>query len=128
MVDDGRLEQIANALMQLGVVANWEEAVARAKDILKEEGGGKTLKELAKEMKDESDESVKDASSAEKDKKKVKKFKEVLAEDIKEHNLEKGDTDASSKEVDDIECAMDDAEYIIDKAEEVQKSKKKSKQ
>lgn len=121
MTDDGRLEQIANALMQLGVVANWEEAVAKAKDILKEEGGGKTLKELAKEMKEESKASEKDTDSAKKDEKKVKKTKEDLKEDVKEHSLEKGDVKAATEEIDDAECAKDDAEYIIEKAEEVQK-------
>lgn len=123
MTDDGRLEQIANALMQLGVVANWEEAIARARDIIKEEGGGKTLKELAKEMKDESKDSKKDTSSAIKDKKKAKKVKEALKDDIKEHELEKGDVKAATKELDNVECAKDDAEYIIDKADEIQKSK-----
>jgi len=128
MTDEGRLEQIANALMQLGVVANWEEAVARARDILKEEGGGKTLKELAKEMKEESQDLEKDASKAKKDKKNVKEVKEILKNDVKEHSLEKGDVDAATKELDNVECAVDDTEYIINKAEEVQKSKKKSKQ
>ncbi len=124
MADDGRLEQIANALMQLGVVANWEEAVSRAKDIIKEEGGGKTLKELAKEMKDESKDSKKDTDSAKKDRKKAKNAKEDLKNDVKEHELEKGDVKAATQELDDVECAKEDAEYIIEKADEIQKEKK----
>lgn len=123
--EKSRLDQIANALMQLGVVANWEEAIARAKEIVKEEGGGKTLKDLANEMQEESKESQKDTDSAKKTKEEVAKVKEDLKDDIKEHQLESGDKKEATKDLKDIECAVDDAEYIIGQSEKVQKAKKK---
>ena len=61
----------------------------------------------------------------EKTKASARKTKENLDFDIRVHKLEKGDVKEAMHEVDDIDCAVKDADYIIKEAEKVQKKTRK---
>ncbi len=149
-----RIHEVARALKELNVVASMEEAIARAKDIVaNSQSNGKSLKELmgdiageateqnreADHIQRESDSSRKELSaeardehkhaehnieSAEESKAAAKKTGEQLAFDIKTHKLEKGDVQEAMHEVDELECAEKDAEFIVKEAEKIQKKKK----
>lgn len=128
-----------------------EEALKRAKEVLGGEDDGKSIKELMEEasgvIRKESktaeketaksrkeldksshcieDETDQDIASAKRDQKKAKKVQSSLDTTSKLHKLEKGDTKDALHEVDDIDCAIEDADTIVKQAEKVQKKGKK---
>jgi hypothetical protein len=130
-----------------------EEALKRAKVIVEsEKANGKTLnqlmgeavdqkkraghiekdsesarKELSEEASSEERSAAHNIKSASQDKAHAKSTKEQLDYDVKVHKLEKGDLSESSKEVKEIDCAVEDADFIVKEAEKVQKSEKKKK-
>lgn len=139
-----RIHAIARSLKELHLAATMEEAVARAKEILDsadaehlKKAASKVEREAANVQKEHDSEKKEivenaakeraqvemDVKGAHKDMQKIKHAKETLAKDIKTHSLEKGDVKSALRNVDEISCAADDAEYIIEEAEEVQKEK-----
>ncbi len=153
-----RIHEVARALKELNVVPSMEEAIARAKDIIaNSQSDGKSLKELmgdiageAKEQNREADHIQKESDaarkelsaeardehkntehnieSAEESKAAAKKTEEQLAFDIKTHKLEKGDVEEAMREVDELECAEKDAEFIVKEAEKIQKQRNSTKE
>ncbi len=148
-----RIHAVAKSLHELHLAASMEEALKRAKEIVEsEKANGKTLKqlmgeavdqkkraghiekdsetarkELSKEASSEERSAKHNVKSASQDKAHAKSTKEQLDYDIKVHKLEKGDLSESSKEVKEIDCAVEDADFIVKEAEKVQKSEKKKK-
>jgi hypothetical protein len=139
-----RVNQIAKSLKELHLSTTMEEALKRAKEIVESaKGMGKPIDKLLREAKDIDKlsehsrkellkEARKEHSSAEhnimegkKSKASVKKTKDTLGFDIKVHKLEKGDVKEAMQEVDEIDCAIKDADYIIKEAEKIQKKSKK---
>lgn len=95
----------------------------RAKEIEKE--SEKTRKHLSKEARKERRDASHGIIDGKKSKASVKKTKENLAFDIKVHKLETGDVKDAMHEVEEIDCAVKDADYIIGEADKVQKKRKK---
>jgi len=139
-----RVEQIAKSLKELHLAASMDEALKRAKEIVESaKGMGKPIdklmreaesieksskharKELSKEANAEQKNTKHYIIDAKKSNASAKKTKEQIAFDIKVHKLEKSDVKDAMHEVDELDCAAKDADYIIKEAEKVQKSKKK---
>lgn len=139
-----RVEQIAKSLKELHLAASMEEALKRAKEIVEsakgmgqpidklmreaksiEKSSERARKELSKEANAEQRNTKHNIIDAKKSKASANKTKENIAFDIKVHKLEKGDVKDAMHEVDELDCAAKDADYIIKEAEKVQKSKKK---
>ena len=139
-----RVEQIAKSLKELHLAASMDEALKRAKEIVESaKGMGKPIdklmreaesiekasehsrKELSKEANAEQRNTKHNIIDAKKSKASALKTKENIAFDIKVHKLEKDDAKDAIHEVDELDCATKDADYIIKEAEKVQKSKKK---
>ena len=148
-----RVHEIAKALKELHLAANMEEALARAKEIVESaQENGKSIKDLMGDMKAEASEQSKSANkisadsdktraklsseaheehkhtehnieSASKDKAVAKQTKENVGYDVKVHKLESGDVKEATREVDDIECATKDAEFIVKESGKVKKKK-----
>ena len=95
----------------------------RAKEIEKE--SEKSRKHLSKEARKERSGASHNIIAGKKAKVSAKKTKETLAFDVKVHKLETGDVKDAMHEIEELECATKDAEYIIEEADKVQKSKKK---
>ncbi len=128
-----RINAVAKSLKSLHLAATDEEAEMRAKKIVEEsKGEGKSLKELfetretleseAKQEHKSAEHNIEDAKDL---KNKTKETKEQLNYDIKVHKLEKSGVKEATKNVDELECAAKDAEYIVKEAEKVQKKKSK---
>lgn len=94
-----------------------------AKEIEKE--SEKARKELSKESRKERSDASHNIIESKKSKASAKKTKEEIAFDIKVHKLETGDVKDAMHEVDEIDCATKDADYIIEEAKKVQKKAKK---
>ncbi len=128
-----RINAIAKSLKALHLAATDEEAEMRAKKIVEEtKGEGKTIKELFetresldKEANQEHKTAEQDMGAAKELKEKTKETKEQLNYDIKVHKLEKGGVEEATKNVDELECAAKDTEYIVKEAEKVQRKKSK---
>jgi hypothetical protein len=139
-----RVNQIAKSLKELHLSDNMEEALKHAKEIVESAKGiGKPIDKLMREAKsiEKSSEhsrkellkeARKEHSSAEhniikgkKSKAAAKKTKENIGFDIKMHKLEKGDVKEAMHEVEELNCAVKDADYIIKEAEKIQKKSKK---
>ncbi len=150
-----RVHEIARALKELHLAASMEEALERAREIVKSsQDDGKSIKELMSDIKDEAKEQNKSAEhvqkesdksreklsseaheehkiiekhleSAKEDKTAAKETKEQVNFDVKVHKLEKGDVKEAVHEVDDIDCAVKDTAFIEKEAEKVQGKKKK---
>ncbi|VVB81132.1 Uncharacterised protein [uncultured archaeon] len=148
-----RMHQIAKSLKDLHLVANMEEAMERAKKIVESaEANGKPINELLSGMKEKASEqskraghieneseksreefseeahehhaqAEKDLESAKESKETAKTAEEQLKYDVQVHKLEKGDTKEAVHEVDDIHCAVKDAEFIAKEAKKAQKKK-----
>ncbi len=152
-----RVQAIAKSLKELHLAATMEEAVQRAREIVASaQDNGKPIRELLNEIKEEAVEQSKEAGHIEKSSEKSRKeldseahgehkhtehniasakqskaaaksAEEQVNYDIKVHKLEKGGIKDAMHEVDELECAAEDADYIIKEAEKVQKSKPKKK-
>jgi hypothetical protein len=139
-----RVNQIAKSLKELHLSATMEDALMRAKEIVESaKGMGKPIdklmreaksiekasehsrKELSKEASAEQHGSAHDIIAGKKSKAAAKKAKENLEFDIKVHKLEKGDVKEAMHEVEEIDCATKDADYIIEEAKKVQKKTRK---
>src|SRR5574341_2343683 len=127
-----RVEQIAKSLKELHLAASMDEALKRAKEIVESaKGMGKPIdklmkeaervekfsessrKELSKETSAEQKNTKHNIIDAKKSKTSAGKTKENIAFDIKVHKLEKGDIKDARHEVDELDCAAKDADYII---------------
>ncbi len=93
----------------------------RASKILSE--SEKTRKQLSKKAGRESKGAKRDLSSAKKDKRTAKSTRRQVDFDIKVHKLETGDVKEAMHEMDDLECAVKDAGYIVKEAEKIKKKK-----
>jgi len=93
----------------------------RASKILSE--SEKTRKQLSKKASRERKGSERDTSSAKKDKRTAKSTHKQVDFDIKVHKLETGDVKEAMHEMNDLECAVKDADYIIREAEKIKKKK-----
>ena len=152
-----RVNAIAKSLKELHLAATMEEALKRAREIVASaQDNGKPIRELMNEIKEEASEQSKEAGhiekssetarkeldseaheehrdaehaveSARQSKAAAKSAKEEVNYDIKVHKLEKSDVKDAMHEVDELECAAEDADYIIKEAEKIQKSKPKKK-
>ena len=150
-----RVHAIAKSLKELHLAASMDEALKRAREIVASaQENGKPIRELMNEIKEEATEQNKEAihieKSSEKSRKELdseaygeqrnaehsiasakgaksasKSAKEEVDYDIKVHKLEKSGVKEAMREVDELECAAEDADYIIKEAEKVQKKKKK---
>ncbi len=139
-----RVNQIAKSLKELHLSATMDEALKRAKEIVESAKGiGKPIDKLLREAKDADKlsehsrkellkEAHKEHSSAKhniiegkKSKSAAKKAKDDLGFDIKVHKLEKGDVKEAMHEVEELDCAVKDVDYIIREAEKIQKKSKK---
>jgi len=142
-------------LKELHLATNMEEALKRAREIVESaKDNGKSIKELMGDIKEEAKELGKEAVHIEKESEKAreefegaahkehkmaehniiegqkakdsaKKTEEDIAFDVKMHKLEKGDTEEATREVDELDCATKDADYIVKEADKIQKKKKK---
>jgi len=149
-----RVHQIAKSLKELHLAANMEEALKRAREIVEStKENGKSIKELMGDIKEEAKELGKEAVHIEKESEKAredfentaqkehkdtehniiegqkteasaKKTEEDIAFDVKVHKLEKGDVEEATREVDELDCATKDADYIVKEADKVRKKKK----
>jgi len=146
-----KVRAIAKSLKELHLVANEEEAEKRAREIVTQGAeDGKPIKELfAEAFGEKSGEANKVLSENEKAretleheaheehksaehniiegkeaKEQVQKTQEQLQFDKKMHSLEKGGVEDATKDVDELECAVKDTEYIVKEADKVQKKKK----
>lgn len=152
-----RVKAIAKSLKELDLAVSMDDALARAREIVKSaQGEGVAVKQLLRDIKDEasvkgslaksvSRESDKNRrkfsseaksensltkrnlKSAKVSKSKAKAVKEGVTFDIRVHKLEKGDTAEAMRKAEEVKCAVDDARFIVDEADKVQKSKKKKK-
>jgi len=150
-----RIHAIAKSLKELHLAVDMEEALRRAREIVESaKTDGKSIRELMNEISDEAKEETKTAEHIEKESERsreelsseareehrqieqnlesgkgtktaVKSAEEQLDFDVKVHKLEKGDVKEAMREVDELECATKDAEFIVKEAEKVQKPKKK---
>ena len=150
-----RVHAIAKSLKELHLAADMDEALKRAREIVASaQENGKPIRTLMNEIKEEAGEQNKEAghiekssaklrkdfdreahveqrdaehsiSSAKKSKASTKSAKEEVNYDIKVHKLEKRDVKEAMREVDELKCAAEDADYIIKEAEKIQKRKKK---
>ncbi len=152
-----RVHAIAKSLKDLHLVANMEEALERAREIVASaKDDGKPIKELMAEVREEAGEQDKtaehiqkesdkvreklgseaheehkqaehDLASAKQDKSTAKTAGEQLKFDVKVHKLEKGGVKEATQEVDDINCAVKDTAYINKEAEKIQQKERKKK-
>ena len=152
-----RMHQIARSLKELHLAATMEEALKRAKEIVESvKENGKPIRELMEDMKEEAKEQDRSAehiqhesdkhrrelegeahgeekqtehsiASAKDTKTSAKSTEEQLNYDIKVHKLETSDVKEAMREVDELECATKDADYIVKEAEAVQKKSRKKK-
>jgi len=149
------VHELARRLKELHLAATMEEAITRAKEMLANtKGSGKSLRELAGEMKKSAARVEKESVAVEKDighsreelnsdvhnekkgvdegfrsakksKGDVKTLGEQVKYDVTMHKLEKGDIEEAMREVDELECAADDVQTIVKEAQKVQKKKRK---
>ncbi len=147
-----RVEQIAHSLKELHLASTMEEALKRAKEIVENAKGSgqsigalmreaakeqeheagsierfsdKSRKELDKEAHEEHRDAEHNITDAKKSSSAARKTREDVGFDIKVHKLEKGDVKDAMHEVDEIDCATKDADYIIGEAKKVQKKARK---
>jgi hypothetical protein len=95
----------------------------KAKEI--EKDSEKARKELSKDARSERKDATHNIIDTKKSKASARKVKENIEFDIKVHRLEKGDVKDAMHEVDEIDCAAKDADYIIREADRLQKRRKK---
>jgi hypothetical protein len=146
-----KVRAIAKSLKELHLVANEEEAEKRAKEIVTAGAeDGKPIKELfAEAFVEKSEEAEKvwkeseqnretlgheahevhksaehNIIDAKESKENLEKTKEQLQFDKKMHSLEKSGVEDATKDVDELDCAVKDAEFIVKEADKVQKKKK----
>ena len=152
-----RIKEVAKSLHALHLAASMEEALERAREIVASaKDNGKPIKELMSEVSEEAQDQGKEAehiqkesdkarevlsktaheeakhtehniASAKQTKAAVKSTEEQAKFDLKVHKLEKGDVKEAVREVDELDCATKDADYIIKEAEKIQKAKKEKK-
>src|SRR5574342_863669 len=95
----------------------------RAKEI--EKDSEKARKQLSKEASKERRDASHNIINSKKSRASAGKTKENIAFDIRVHKLETGDVKDAMHEVDEIDCATKDADYIIEEAKKVQKKSRK---
>jgi hypothetical protein len=152
-----RVHAIAKSLKELHLAASMDEAMKRAREIVESaQANGKSVKQLMSDIAGEAKEQSKAAGRIQKEsdkardelggeasehrkqiEKNLKSAKsdkaaagltgEQVRHDIKVHKLEKGGVKDALQEVDELECAAEDAGYIVKEAEKIQKSKKEKK-
>ena len=83
--------------------------------------------ELDSESHEEHKKTEHDIKAAAKTRTAAKSTEEQVNYDIKVHKLETGDVKEAMREVDELECATKDAEYIVKEAEALQKKQRKKK-
>jgi len=83
-----------------------------------------TRRELGGSARQERGHIEKSIISASQSRQNAKETGEQIKFDIKTHKLEKGDLDEAMHEVEELQCAVDDIDFLVKEAEKVQKKKK----
>lgn len=155
MDKEERVEKVAKSLADLKLVSNWEEAVQRARQIVENEADhDRSLKELMADLKKETSELDSAVSELDKkdlragnrlsreaeeinkgrleatagvkdERHEVQDAKAELKADAAMHKAEKKDIKFAEEKVGKLKHTMDDTEFLVDKADELQKKKSK---
>ena len=114
-----RIHELARSLKSLHLAATMEEALARAKEImLSSREGQKPLAAMMNVLNQEPKEDTMKPTLSQ-----AKKIEQEVRKDKQEHAAEKELIHEATTELDELDCAVEDAEELVKQAKRVQKKK-----
>ncbi|RJQ19780.1 hypothetical protein C4580_05035 [Candidatus Woesearchaeota archaeon] len=148
---EARIHELARSLKELHLAGSMEDALKRAREILGEEDGGKSIAqlmqeaerkvgseakavekavktaraELERESKAHEDGIDRNSRSAQNDLNAARRAQSTVDLTGRLHKLERGDVKDALEDLDELDCAIEDIKTITEQAEKVQKKKRK---